>query len=374
MSDVTRSRYRWTGLVAVMAAALALSACDEDSDETGPDPVRAIKHTALDTRAGLQARKIAGVVAADVTSNVAFETGGQVIELLRKAGDEVEAGELLARLDPEPMELALRQAEGELERAIAGADDARKKYEQQKQLMERGFATQTAFDSAEATMKSAEGSVAVARSAVERARRDLARAELKAPFAGVIARRSVEVFEEVTGGQPIFAMQTAGRGKIEASLPETLVNRITLGDSVEVSFPPLGSATVTGTVDEIAPLAGDANAYPIKLALDRAPAGLRPGMSAELTFRFATEATGKAFLVPLAAVQPDVGGTGEARVYIYDPESRTVTGRDVRITNIEGNNLEIVGDLEAGEIIATAGVSFLHDGMRVDLYQPPAGR
>ena len=205
---------------------------------------------------------------------------------------------------------------------------------------------------------------------MDRAERDLARADLKAPFAGVIARRMVEVFEEVTGGQAIFAMQTDGRGKIEAALPETLVNRITLGSEVDVSFPPLGDATVKGTVDEIAPLAGDANAYPIKVSLAHAPSGLRPGMSAELTFRFATEATGVAFLVPLAAIKPRVGGTGEAEIFVYDPESKTLTSRAVTITNVEGNSLEIVGDLAAGEIIATAGVSFLHDGMRVDLFDP----
>ncbi len=355
-------------LIILMCSALFLAACDEDEVETGPDPIRAIKHATLDKRAGLQARKIAGVVAADITSNVAFETGGQVIELLRKTGDRVDAGELLARLDPEPLTLARDQAKGELDRALASADDARKKYDQQKQLLDRGFATRSAFDTAEANLKNAEGALAVARSANERAERNLNRADLKAPFAGVIARRSVEVFEEITGGQAIFAMQTDGRGKIEASLPETLVNQISLGSDVEISFPPLGDAKVTGTVDEISPLTGDANAYPIKVILSNAPAGLRPGMSAELTFRFATEATGKAFLVPLAAVKPIIDKDGEAFVFVYDPDSETVGQRKVTIANVEDNSLEIIGDLDEGAIIATAGVSFLHDGMKVTLF------
>ena len=56
--------------------------------------------------------------------------------------------------------------------------------------------------------------------------------------------------------------------------------------------------------------------------------------------------------------------------YVYDPEKKVVGQRKVTITNVEGNSLEIIGDLKAGEIIATAGVSFLHDGMRVDLFDP----
>lgn len=354
----------------LLSATLSASGCDEERTEPGADPVRAIKNMTLQVRAGLQSRQIAGKMAAEITSNVAFETSGQVIEILRAVGDRVAKGDLLARLDPEPLNLALGQATGELERALASAEDARRKFAQQKQLFDRGFATRTTFDTAEANLKTAEGAVAVARNAMDRARRDLERAELKAPFDGVIATRSVEVFEEVTGGQVIFAMQTQGGGKIEASLPETMINQVTLGSKVDVAFPPLGGVTTTGTVDEISPLTGDANAYPIEVTLDQVPAGLRPGMSAELTFRFATAATGKAFLVPLAAVQPMVDGGTDGIVYVYDPATKTVAPRAVTIANVEGNSLEVVGKLTEGEIIATAGLSFLHDGMRVDLFDP----
>lgn len=347
---------------------LSLAACDEEVVETQEDVVRAIKYVMLDQRAGLQSRRIAGVVRAAISSNVAFETGGQIIELLRKSGDKVEAGELIARLDPEPYQLQLSQAENSLAQAIATLDDSQKKFAQQKRLLDQGFTTRTAFDSAEATLKNAEGAVGVAQSQLDLAKRDLAKTDLKAPFAGVIASKTVEVFEEVTGGQAIYAMQTDGEDKIEAALPETLINTVSLGAAVEISFPPLGGVTVTGKVDEIAPLTGDANAYPIEVTLDNAPPGLRSGMSAELTFRFATQATGQAFLVPLAAVKPALGAEGDATVFVFEPDTKTLDERIVTITNVEGNALEIIGKLEAGEIIATAGVSFLHNGMQVELF------
>ena len=348
--------------------AVLLAGCDEEPTDPGPAPVRTIKYAELNQRAGLQARRIAGVVTAAITSNVAFETGGQVVELLRRTGDSVDEGELVARLDKEPYRLQVSQAENSLAQATAQADDARKKFDQQKRLREQGFATQTAYDTALATLQNAEGAVGVAESQLDLARRDLAKTDLKAPFAGVIARKEVEVFEEVTGGQPIYAMQTSGEDKIEAAMPETLINVVSLGAKVEISFPPLGDVTVTGTLDEIAPLTGDANAYPIKIKLDNTPPGLRSGMSAELTFRFATEQTGTAFLVPMAAVKPGLGEDADATVFIFDPQSKTLEERIVTVTNVEDNSLEIVGKLEAGEIIATAGVSFLHDGMQVELF------
>lgn len=353
---------------------LPVSACEEEKQAAAENPVRAIKYMKLDKRAGVQERRIAGQVAAENTSNVAFETSGRVVALLRRAGDPVKKGDLIARLDPEPFKIQVGQKQAELDAAEAKAADARKKYAQQKQLLERGYTTRTAYDTAEANMKSAEGAVASAQKVLDRARRDLEKTDLKAPLAGVIATRSVDLFEEVAGGKPIYSIQTATGGKIEAALPETLVNRVSLGARVTVSFPPLGGAAVTGKIDEVAPLTGDANAYPIKVSLDKVPPGMRPGMSAELIFRFATQATGKAFLVPFGAVRPSVRGSHEATVFIYDPKTGKLSEHPVNIANVEGNKLQIVGKLDAGSIIAIAGVSFLHDGMVVKLLDQSRSR
>ena len=95
-------------------------------------------------------------------------------------------------------------------------------------------------------------------------------------------------------------------------------------------------------------------------------------MSAEITFRFETEATGEAFLVPMTALKPKAGNDDEmdASVYVYDEATGTLSERRVRVANVLNNSLEIIGDLSEGEIIATAGVSFLHDGMQVTLFDP----
>lgn len=348
---------------------VALIACDDEADAPEEAQVRAIKYITLDQRAGLQQRRIAGIVKAAITANVGFETGGQVTELLRKAGDQVTEGDLIARLDSEPYRLQLEQARNALDQALALADDAQKKFDQQRQLRTQGYATQTALDSAESVLKNAQGAVGVAQSQHGLALRELSKTDLKAPFSGVIARQSVEVFEEVTSGQSIYALQTSGEDKIEASLPETLINIVALGSRVEVNFPPLGDATVIGTVDEIAPLTGEANAYPIEVGLERAPPGLRAGMSAELLFSFAADSTGTAFQVPLTAVKAGLS-EDESAVFVFDPAARTLSEQPVEVVNVNGNMLEIVGALSEGDIIASAGISFLHDGMKVDLFDP----
>lgn len=351
-----------------------LTACDDDVEAPRDEVVRAIKHMTLGDRAGQQERRIAGVVAASLSTNIAFETSGQIVEVLRDPGDAVTEGDLVARLDPEPYQLRVTEAQNNLAQAQASLDDAQKKFEQQRRLRQQGFATQTAFDSAEATLRSAEGAVGVSQTQVEIANRDLAKTDLRAPFDGVVARRLVDVFEEVTGGTAIYAIQTASDDKVEASLPETLVNTISLGAEVEVSFPPLGGASVMGTLDEISPQSGDGNSFPIKVVLENTPPGLRAGMSAELIFRFASAATGTAFSVPIAAILPNPAGDEDAAVFVYDPGTQTLVKRQVTVVNVIDNQLQIVGNLASGEVIATAGVSFLHDGMRVDLFDTDAFR
>lgn len=347
---------------------LVLLGCDDDEQTAEQEVIRAIKYMTLEERAGTQERRIAGIVAASQTTNAAFETAGQVTELLRRSGDAVAEGDLIARLDPEPYQLRVAEAENALAQAEAGLDDARKKFAQQDDLFKQGFATRTAFDSAEAAFKNAQGAVGIAESQLDLARRDLKKTDLTAPFSGVIARRDVEVFEEISGGQSIYAIQSADEGKIEASIPETLINIVSLGASVDVSFPPLGGASTTGTIDEIAPSAGDANAYPIEIVLGNAPSGMRPGMSAEVTFSFESAETGTAFVVPMGAVAANPGGA--SNVFVFDPATQTLSSRSVDVANVHNNSLQIIGDLNPGEIIATAGISFLHDGMRVDLFDP----
>lgn len=349
---------------------LLVAGCDDEPETARDEVVRSIKYMVLDQRAGEQQRRIAGIVVASQTTNIAFETSGQVIRLLRNAGDAVTQGDLIAQLDPEPYLLQVNQAENSLAQANASRDDARKKFDQQRQLSQQGFATRTALDTAEANLKNAQGAVGVAESQLDLARRDLSKTDLKAPFSGVIARKLVDTYEEVTGGQAIYAIQSSGEGKIEAALPETLINSVSLGSVVDVSFPPLGDATVQGRVTEISPLTGDANAYPIEVALQGTPPGLRSGMSAEVSFSFASADTGKAFVVPISAVLPDPGPDAESHVYVFDRATGKVSKRAVTVANISDNSLQVLGDLTTGDVIATAGVSFLYDGMQVDLFDP----
>ncbi|MGZ0186809.1 MAG: efflux RND transporter periplasmic adaptor subunit [Alphaproteobacteria bacterium] len=177
--------------VATAAALLTvlLVGCEEQQAAAPPAPIRAIKYMTLQSGTAQQERGIAGIVVAGTTSTAAFQTTGQVIELKKKVGDVVKAGEVLARLDPEPLRLRVSSARSEVARAQASVSDSQSKHRQQKQLFDKGFATRTNFESALASLRTSRGALGVAQSQLNIARRDLSKTVLKAPFSGVIAKR-----------------------------------------------------------------------------------------------------------------------------------------------------------------------------------------
>ena len=353
-----------------MCGLVALAGCAEEKTSK-PLPTRAIKHMTVADRATDQLRRIAGIVQAGTTTDIAFEIAGRVTALPVGIGDSVKQGAQIGRLETERYELQLESARGELKSVEAQLRDARKKFDQQKKLYAKGYATKTAFDSAQATLEGARSQLETARSKLAIARRDVQKTVLTAPFDGRVSAKYVEVFTEVSTGQKILQLHSEGDFEVTASVPDTIIGQIAVGDPVGVRFTSIGDQALReklskGTITEIGSQATAANAFQVIARLDADTPGVHPGMSAEVTFRFETAATGKAFLLPKAAVQPG-GEERKGFVFVFDKAAKAVRKRAIRIVNIRDNDLEVEGEIKAGDIIATAGVSFLSDGMAVRL-------
>lgn len=351
-------------LIVCAALAGALAGCEEPKS-AAPLPVRAIKYMTVKARAADQVRRISGVVEAGTVTDLSFEVSGQVNKISVDIGDHVAAGAPIAMLDSEPYRLKVDTARGELGRAQAQLKDARQKFSQQQKLYKSGFTTKTKFDTATANLKSAESQLSIARTKLSIAERDLRKTALKAPFRGRISQKYVDQFTEVAAGQRIVQIHTEGDMKVEASVPESLVRELKTGSPVTVYFPTLGNLKSGGKIEDIGSRAGTANAFPVKISLDRQFPELRPGMSAEVALRFSTKATGTAFLLPLAAVLPE--GKRRASIFVYDKKQGVVRKRKIQVVNVRDNDLEVTGELKEGDIVAIAGVSFLADNMKVRL-------
>ncbi len=366
---------RAIALIACGLLALASLGCGQP-EPPAELPPRAIRWMTVTRDLPAEQRTISGIVMAIDETSLAFEVGGTVLDVKVNLGDHVERDQVLARLDPEPFELAVRDADAELTAAIARNEAAQANYERTQALFDANVASQQELDRDVAQRDSTSSRVDAARARLNLTRRDLRRSVLRAPFEGSISVRNVDPAMKLASGQVAFEMDSEESGlRVEVQMPETLIARIERGMRAEASFPSVGSADdqaaspVEAKVTEIGTRAGTGNAFPVRADLVDTPAGIRSGMTAELTFslpRVDADQLGiDGFLVPFAAVRVEQGEQFSA--FVFDEASSTVRMTPVQTGGVRDNEIAVLSGLTEGDVIATAGVSFLRDGQTVTL-------
>ncbi len=359
-------RTPWCAALAVVA--MALGACEQEPPPV-VEQIRAIKTITVAERSGGQVRRFPGLVQAVDTSTISFEVAGNTREVKVNVGDKVTSGQVLATLDETPFKLNVEAAEAELGRAKASLAEKQNEFDRQKTLYAKEWVSKAAFDQALAARDSRKNQVAFAVSKLNLARRDLEKTVLLAPFDGVVANKFIDPFQEVARGQKVFEIYAKGAMEVVISVPETAIGDINLGLPADVGFPVEGMENLKGRVSEIGTVASEANAFPVKVALIDPPAKVLPGMTAEASLVLGDQSDAAAYLVPLSAIAP---GEEPQRgyVFVYDPESATVRKNMVRGQGVRDERVVVTEGLEAGQIIAVAGVSFLRDGQKVKLMAP----
>lgn len=371
-----------------MLAALPLvlgvaAACTEEAPP--PElPPRAIQWERVSGDLASEQRVISGIVTAISDTSLAFEVGGTVQSVEVDLGDEVVEGAVLARLDTERFELTVRDAEAALAEAEALQRASQAEFERTKALFDANVSSRQEYDRALAVRGSRDGQVDAARARLNLARRDLRRSVLRAPFTGSISVRNIEPAMEIAGGQVVFELDSEVGGlRVEVRMPETLIARVRQGDEVGVTFPSIGDGRdqsdprrFRAIVSDVGTRAGAGNAFPVRANLVDAPDGLRPGMTAEVFFSLPRGEAGalafEGFMIPIAAARAE--GDGGFSVFVFDEASSTVSSRPIETGGVRDNDVAVLSGLAEGDIIATAGVSFLRDGQEVTLLDERFGR
>lgn len=352
------------------AVALCITAIVAGCDETPPEDVervRAIKPYYVVEPAGGDVRRYSGTIAATNTSALSFAVSGTVRTVVVKKGNRVVKGQVLATLDPEPFKLNVQAAQAELAAARAELNNKRLDLDRQRKLFEHGWVAKVRYDRAVTALEAAEQELNLARARLGLAERDLAKTRLKAPFKGVVALRDVEPFVEIASGQTIFQLDSEGAFKVDLSIPDSVVGRLSIGAPVTINASTVAGCGCTGRITEIGATSGAANAVPVTAAILESPDGLLPGMAVEASVIVSDDDGPRGFLVPLVAIVP---GDEKARGYVfkYDAANGVVRKTPIRGGgSVAGNLIGVTEGVEAGDIVAAAGVSFLRDGQPVKL-------
>ncbi|MBL0968611.1 MAG: HlyD family secretion protein [Brevundimonas sp.] len=290
------------------------------------------------------------------TTEVSPQIDGYVVEVLVRDNQRVEAGQVLIRLDDADARAALAQAEANLAALQAGVQNVDARAEQEQaviasraaavtqaeaqaelarqqvarygRLAEQGWVSQQRIETEQAGVRTAQASVAEARAAlvaeqraagvlgstrsqsvasvqqaqavVDQARIALDRTVIRAPVAGVVGARGVRVGQYVRPGGQILSIVPLGDTYVVANFKETQMDRLRLGQTVEISADAFPGQHLTGHIDSFAPATGSEFALipvenatgnftkitqrvPVRIRVDRASgAALRPGLSVEV--------------------------------------------------------------------------------------------
>ena len=346
-----------------------LQGCGDKKQEAAEQPVRGLRAYKVTAKAESRVRRFPSVLQPADVSSLSFEIGGQLKAVTLAVGQKVQLGDVLAEIDPRSLQTQVEQADAGVQQAQAQLDNAEGDFQRKDELLKRGVATQAVFDQSRATLLSARAQLDQARRQLELTNHNLDRSKLLAPFSGTIARVEVKSFAQVAAGQPIVTLYSDDRFEMSFLAPSPTFQSLTVGQEVDVKIADLPDLALKGEIKELGSKAEQVSAFPVVIRLDNSAPGLNAGMSVEVSIEEPLIGGRSGFLLPLGVLAPEGVKElqGKGTVFLYDSGSSTVKKRAITVGGVRDNRLVVTEGLAAGDIVASAGVSYLVDGQNVKL-------
>jgi membrane fusion protein, multidrug efflux system len=350
----------------VIAATLPLVACGKEQAkkvEVRPVRVTSVQHTPSG-----EIISLTGQIQAKDQANLAFRIGGRLQERNVTVGDPVTPGQIVAKIEPQDYQNALRSAEADLASAQAVLANAQHAEGRQNELLSKGFATRAQYDQAEQQLKTAQAQVDSAQAKLQNAKDNLTYTELKSDVAGSVTAKGAEPGEVVAAGRMILQVAWQGGRDAVFNVPSQLIRRSPKNPEVTVALSDDPAVVATGHVREVAPQADAATGtYVVKVALDNPPDIMRLGATIIGQVRIQSEPVIQ--LPGTALTQSE----GKPAVWVVDPEKKTVSLRPVIVDHYDTSAIVVTDGLRDGDIVVTASVQALRPGQEVRLLETGAG-
>lgn len=336
-----------------------------------PPPRPVVAATVQGGVAKSDALRTPGEVAARYSTPLSFRVAGLLIDRKLRLGDRVEAGQVIARLDPADLRKALSSADAQRIAADSRLSVARQQLDREQRLISTNVISRAQLDQ---TRDAAALALAQRDSAVQQAalaKDQLGYTTLIAERAGVITAELADTGQNIAAGQPVYQLAWAGDIDVIADLPESALAAIAVGSKARVRIAALPDREFDARVRELAPAADPASrTYRARLALQGDAAALAPirlGMTADIRFAPANgSADAKAFELPTTALFHDAG---QPAVWIVGNDD-VLSLRSVVVAGYGERSVSIASGIVDGERVVLQGVHSVHAGEKVRVIAP----
>lgn len=329
-------------------ALIFLSGCtqSETTTEAKKLPIVSVQVQQVENRSYQQKDEVAGTVRSKLKAMIEAKVSGRIKTISAQVGQEV------AQMDP-LIELDAQEIKSRYDQALTAREQALSEWRRYEALRKDEVITLQEYEQVESRYRIAESQ------AVE-AKTMLGYTEITAPFTGIITRKLADVGDLATPGKPLLELEDPLALRLEADVPEGLMDKIKLGDQLNVQVSSITNR-LTGTVSEIAPV-GDPNSrtFPVKLDLPSQP-GLRSGQFGRVSVPIGLA---QSLFIPSSALVQ----RGQLDL-VFVVQGQKALLRIVKTGKEMGEQVEILAGLEAGEQVVTQNASLLSSGQPVEVLQ-----
>ncbi len=295
---------------------------------------------------------ILGTVESDKTIMITPKTTATVEEISVRTGEEVQKGDVLARLDGEITRSQIQEVQTQL-------DLAETLYERQQNLREKGIGSEVEFLQAKTQYESTKNQLATLTEQYENY-------TIRATISGTVDQVDLKVGETVGPTAPVFQLANSDALKVTAQVSEAYITRVEQSDSVEIRFPSLDE-TIQKKLDVVSKAINPSNrTFEIEVYISSDDESIRPNMMAEVSINDITQ--NDQVVVPINTVQQ---ANNTSYVFIAEETENGWVAKNREVTT--GYNYEneqvITEGLEPGDLLITAGYANLSDGTRISIQE-----
>lgn len=304
--------------------------------------------------------RLSGDVEARISSDLAFQVTGRVTERFVDVGAHVNAGDILAKIDPaeqladvEGAKAAVKSSEAQLRVATAN-------FERQKTLMTSGFTTRVSYDQAQQALNAAQGGLETSKAQLGTAADALGYTTLRASASGIITARNVEIGQVSQSSQSSYTLAQDGARDAVFDVYEAIFLQKLDGDSIQVSLVSNPKITARARPREISP-AVDPKSGTVKVKMDILNVPKEMTLGSAVVGEGITQSVDK-IILPSAAMTSSA--TGPA-VWVIDQKTNVVSLRDIAVESYETSSFVVARGLTVGERVVTSSGKMLRPGASV---------
>lgn len=337
--------------LALIAATLFLSACGEgsqDDDDAENEDAAVPVETVMPSRGDINAvYSGTAAIEAFADATVIAKVGGEVRKIFVEEGDDVVAGQILARLDGDRLRLEVQQAEARLQKL-------RRDFQRNIDLKEKGLISAGDFEKIQYEMEALQASF-------DLTRLELDYTDIRAPIGGVVSERFIKLGNTIDVNDRTFQITSLEPLVSYLHIPEREFRRIDPGQDASIQVDALQGSSFDATVARISPVVDPATGtFKITIEVSDPTRRLKPGMFGRISIVYDSRAN--VMQIPRSAI---IEESGASTVFVVT--DGVVEKRTIQTGYAEGGFIEVVDGIDDEDEIVFVGHTNLKDGSKVSV-------